>query len=149
MANDPNRIILPRDTEGEFKEFEDFWNDDGELRDYFFPQPTNISAAYFNNAFQLSMQCTPWTRRRSRWDLKLHFKKCRGMTVMRRILETVQKWTKKHEPGKRYPEKVTTIETDISPMYKDQYDVIMLGIPGEQIEMVVDTILKMLKEAFD
>jgi len=148
MSNDSGRIILPRDTEGEFKEFEDFWDDDGQLQDYFFPQPVNISGTYFDNAFSLSIQCTPWTRRRSQWDLKMHFKNCRGITVMRRILETIQKWVKKHEPGKRYPEKITTIETDVSPVYKHQYDVIITGLPGEQVEMAVDTILKVLKKAF-
>lgn len=148
MGDDRKRIILPRDTEGEFKKFEEFWDEDGDLRDYYIPQPTNIDAAHFGGAFQLAIQCTPWTRRRSQWDLKLHFKKCRGATAMRKVSENMHKWTLKYKPNVRLPEKVCSVEADASPLYNDQYDVILLGVAGEQIEMVIDTILKMLKKVF-
>lgn len=149
MLNPPNLVKQAFASDSAFKKYEDlFFDESGKLKDYFFPVPVSIDPADFHNAFQLGVICTPWTRRKSQWDLKLHFKKCGGLSVMRKVSETMRDWTTKYRPGERYPEKITQVNVSASPMYNDQIDAILTGIPGEQIEMCLATILRVLKAEF-
>lgn len=149
MPDPKNPVKQQFASNSEFKAYEDlFFDETGKLKDYFFPVPVALDPATFKGAFHLEIICVPWTRRRSQWDLKMHFKKCKGLSAMRKISDTVRAWTGKYRPGERYPEKITTISVSESPLFTDQLDAIFSGIPGEQIEMCLETLLRTLKEEF-
>lgn len=146
----PNITSLPLpDSVDGFKEFADLWDSEtGKLKESFLPVEFNIRGEDFKNNFILGIVNTPWSRSRTQWDLKLHFKQCKGLTVMRKVSELVRAWVAKYHPGARFPELVCRVDVSQSPMFKDQLDVIMTGVPGEQVELVLETLLRKLKEVF-
>lgn len=146
----PNRIAdlpLPNSVDG-FKDFNSLWNDEGKLKETFLPREVQIRSDDFGDAFILGIVSTPWSRQKTQWDIKIHFKKCVGLTVMRKVSETVRGWVSKYQPGARFPELVCRIDVSQSPMFKDQIDLIMSGVPGEQVELVLETLFRTLKKVF-
>lgn len=143
----PNDALLINSVD-EFKEYKELWDEDGNIREHYFPKEINLRPDEFKNAFTLGIVCTPWSRRKTQWDLKLHFKNCYGLTVMRKISEITRKWVAKHEPGKAYPERVCRVSCSQSPMIKNQMDFLLTGVPGEQIELCLETLVRTLKQYF-
>jgi len=141
-------LPLPDSVEG-FKEFADLWDKEtGKLKESFLPVEFTIRGEDFHHNFTLGIISTPWSRSKTQWDIKLHFKKCKGLTVMRKLSELIRNWVTKYQPGARFPEMVCRIDVSQSPMFNDQLDLIMTGIPGEQVELVLETLLRKLKEVF-
>jgi len=141
-------LPLPDSVEG-FREFADLWDSEtGKLKESFLPVEFNIRGEDFKNNFILGIVSTPWSRSRTQWDIKLHFKQCKGLTVMRKLSELIRGWVAKYQPGARFPEMVCRVDVSQSPMFRDQIDVIMTGVPGEQVELVLETLLRRLKEVF-
>jgi hypothetical protein len=140
-------LPLPDSVAG-FKQFSDLWGPDGKLKETYLPLEQNIHPEDFKHAFQLGFVSTPWSRSKSQWDVKFHFKKCKGLTVMRRISETTRDWVQKVSPGARFPELVCRVDVSASPIFNDQIDVIMTGLPGEQIELCLETYFRTLKKVF-
>jgi len=142
------QLPLPDSVDG-FKEFSDLWDKDtGKLKESFLPREYNVRGEDFKHNFILGIVSTPWSKSRTQWDVKFHFKKCRGLTVIRKLSEVLRAWVNKHEPGARFPELVCRVDLSPSPMFNDQLDMIMTGVPGEQVELVLETLLRKLKEVF-
>jgi len=147
--NQPNVDALPLpDSVSDFKQFSDLWGPDGKLKETYLPLEQDIDPDDFKHAFLLGFVSTPWSRSKSQWDVKFHFKKCKGLTVMRKVSEVTREWVNKVQPGARFPELVSRVDVSVSPVFNDQVDVIMTGLPGEQIELCLETFLRALKKAF-
>lgn len=141
-------LPLPDSVEG-FKEFKDLWDDEtGKLKESFLPHEYTVRPEDFKHNFTLGIISTPWSRSKTQWDIKFHFKKCKGLTVMRKLSTVLRDWVNKYEPGARFPEMVCRIDVSASPVYSDQLDMIMTGVPGEQVELCLETLLRKLKEVF-
>lgn len=139
---------LPDSMSG-FKDYKHLWDEDGKLKETFMPREVILRREDFNDAFTLGIVSTPWSRSKTQWDLKFHFKKCKGLSVMRRLSETIRSWTNKYKPGSNFPELVCRVDLSQSPMFKDQIDLIMTGVPGEQVELCLETMFRTLKKAFE